>query len=286
LGVDVGKTQDPTAVALAEQIWRPRATEGEGAYEGDASPAFVDHYYIRHLERLELGTDYPEIVRTLAQIWRSVRQRLVDQNVGSGQGKPEVPGLKVYVDATGVGLPVVDMLKEAGVPVIPVYFTHGDRRTEQKDPSGQNYVMLGKAFLVSRMQALLQTNRIHLPKTQEARQLAKELMDYEIKVDTAANDKYGAFKVGTHDDLVTALGLTCVKLVKQSSVPMARGGYVPPRLPSYAQPPQLRPGGFSATPVVHGGLNNWGSDGGNGLDRYGTVDEVTRLLKRREGFTP
>ena len=26
-------------------------------------------------------------------------------------------------------------------------------------------------------------------------------MDYKIKVDTDANDRYGAFKVGTHDDL-------------------------------------------------------------------------------------
>ena len=37
--------------------------------------------------------------------------------------------------------------------------------------------------------------------------MADELLDYEIRVDTDANDKYGAFKVGTHDDLVTALGL-------------------------------------------------------------------------------
>jgi hypothetical protein len=35
----------------------------------------------------------------------------------------------------------------------------------------------------------------------------QELLDYEIRVDENANDKYGAFRVGTHDDLVTALGL-------------------------------------------------------------------------------
>ena len=37
--------------------------------------------------------------------------------------------------------------------------------------------------------------------------LAKELLDYQIRVSEDANDKYGAFKVVTHDDLVTALGL-------------------------------------------------------------------------------
>ena len=37
--------------------------------------------------------------------------------------------------------------------------------------------------------------------------MARELEDYEIRVTEDANDRYGAFKVGAHDDLVTALGL-------------------------------------------------------------------------------
>ena len=40
-----------------------------------------------------------------------------------------------------------------------------------------------------------------------AQELAAELRTYEILVDERANDRHGAFKVGTHDDLVTALGL-------------------------------------------------------------------------------
>ncbi len=35
----------------------------------------------------------------------------------------------------------------------------------------------------------------------------RELLSYEIRVDEQADDRYGAFKVGTHDDMVTALGL-------------------------------------------------------------------------------
>src|SRR5438093_64252 len=50
-------------------------------------------------------------------------------------------------------------------------------------------VKLGKGWLVSRLQALLQTHRLHLPDTQEAKTLAQELLDYEIKVDENANDK-------------------------------------------------------------------------------------------------
>jgi hypothetical protein len=36
---------------------------------------------------------------------------------------------------------------------------------------------------------------------------ADELVNYEIKVSEGGMDVYGAFRVGTHDDLVTALGL-------------------------------------------------------------------------------
>jgi hypothetical protein len=112
------------------------------------------------------------------------------------------------VDATGVGKPIVDLLHEqtSNVRPIAVYFTHGDRLTEKWD-GGYQQISLGKALLVSQLQALLQCHRLHLPKTSEAEALAQELLNYEIRVDENANDRYGAFRVGTHDDLVTALGL-------------------------------------------------------------------------------
>lgn len=118
-----------------------------------------------------------EIAARLKEIVTNVRQRAV--YIG-----------QVYVDATGV-------------PIAPVYFTHGDRRTVNEDRS----VTLGKAFLVSRLKALTQTGRIHLTQSAEMDAMQKELLDNEIRVDEQANDRYGAFRVGTHDDLVTALGL-------------------------------------------------------------------------------
>jgi hypothetical protein len=86
--------------------------------------------------------------------------------------------------------------------LVPVYFTHGDRRTLV-----EGEVRLGKAWLVSQMQTLLQGGLLHLPNTSEAEALGRELLDYEIRVSEDANDRYGAFSVGAHDDLVTALGL-------------------------------------------------------------------------------
>jgi hypothetical protein len=57
--------------------------------------------------------------------------------------------------------------------------------------------------------ALAERTAPPLPDTSaEARVLADELLEYEIRVEEDANDRYGAFRVGKHEnDLVTALGL-------------------------------------------------------------------------------
>ncbi len=176
MGLDIGQKHDPTAIAVVEA--EPRG--------------LVWHFVARHLERLPLGTPYPEVAQRVAAVAAGVAAK--------ADGWPDL-----YVDATGVGTPVTDMLAAAGLRarLVPVTFTHGDRRLVQLDGS----VSLGKAFLVSRLQVLLQYGRLHLPQTAEAAALARELLDYEIHVDQDANDKYGAFRVGAHDDLVTALGL-------------------------------------------------------------------------------
>ena len=189
IGVDVGQKRDPTAICVVEVEERPAPPPSAG---GDSSSRAVVHFPVRYLERLPLGTPYPDISRRLAEIVKGARAK--------AKSTPEV-----YVDATGVGQPVVDLLRVDARParITAVYFTHGDRRTVELGVG----IKLGKAWLVSRLQTLLQTGRLHLPKTDEAEALAKELLDYEIRVSEDANDRYGAFRVGTHDDLVTALGL-------------------------------------------------------------------------------
>jgi hypothetical protein len=197
IGVDIGQLVDPTAICVGEReerrqtapdIWHlPNGT----VQDHPRTLRAEEHHVIRYLERLPLGTPYPDVAQRIARVAEGVCRR-----TGA------MPTL--YIDATGVGTPVVDELRRAGVRarLWAVYFTHGDRRSE----TGRE-VHLGKAWLVSHLQALLQGARLHLPKTTESDALARELQDYEIKIDQNANDTYGAFKVGTHDDLVTALGL-------------------------------------------------------------------------------
>jgi hypothetical protein len=183
IGVDIGQKRDPTALCVAETELR----QVEGRSE--------THFLVRHLERLPLGTRYPRVAERVAEMTAQVRTRTRENPT-------------IYVDATGVGQPVVDLLRErvqSGV-VVPVTFTAGDRRREAWE-DGFLRVSLGKSHMVSKLQGLLGSGRLHLPKTREAGVLTEELLDYELRVDQDGHETFGAFRTGAHDDLATALGL-------------------------------------------------------------------------------
>jgi hypothetical protein len=185
IGVDIGQKREPTAICVAELVERK---EGEHRV--------INHFIVRHLESLPLGTPYPGVAARLSELTSGIRRHTRRS-------------LHLYVDATGLGQPIIDLLRQETTGILsitPVYFTHGDQRTRE---GGQ--IRLGKAYLVSRLQMLLQTGRLHLPRTAESERLAQELLDYEIQVSEDANDRYGAFRVGSRDDLVTALGLAVHK---------------------------------------------------------------------------
>ena len=205
VGVDVGQKHDPTAIAVVEVERRTleaaRWAMPQGLRVVDPSaivrvPARVELAYTgRHIERLALGTPYPQVATHVAGVVKAL--------VARGIARPSL-----VVDATGVGQPVVELIAEAlghrRRDLMAATFTHGDRYTQD---NARRIASVGKAYLVSRLQALFQTDRIRLPATPDALAMKEELIEYEIRVDADANDKYGAFKVGKHDDLVTALGL-------------------------------------------------------------------------------
>lgn len=193
IGVAIGQRRHPTAIAVIQDELRP------GPGRGD-----VFHYTARHLERLPLGTAFPAVARRLAEIVEGLADR--------GEKWPHI-----YVDATGMGEPVIEMIKQI-IPrsrLRPVFFNHGDRRTEE-----DNVIRLGKAYLVTQLKVLLQTGQLHLPQTPEAETLAQDLLAYEVEVAEDANERYGAFRVGRHDDLVTALGLAVHKRRQPSVYPV------------------------------------------------------------------
>ncbi len=179
IGVEFGQRRSPSAICVATNPLRTV----EGRKER--------HFEVRSLERLEMGTTFPALA-----------QRLATMEAGARKHAPGARAV-IYVNATGVGDPLVQYLNSnTQARVRPVYFTYGDRRSETWPQ-----VELGKALLVGRLQMLLQTGRIHLPRIPQAEILARELLDHEVRVESDANERYGAFPVGSQDDLVTALGL-------------------------------------------------------------------------------
>lgn len=201
IGCDIGQQVDPTAIIVAELQLRAyrriHPIDGDDWRYGDVTGGEI-HYVIRHIERLELRTPYPKVIDRLAAVYAATRARASRRQ-----------SFACYVDATGVGRPVIDACAERGLDVYAVTLTGGEKETR----AGRE-IRLAKQELVSRMQIMLQNRQVHFPDTPAAaahlsQAVADELLNYEIRVTENANLKMGVFRTGAHDDLATALGLAC-----------------------------------------------------------------------------
>ena len=172
VGLDLGQASDYTAIAIVEKA-------GE---HGDTGAALN----VRHLQRYPLGTTYPAIVEAVAGIVAVLPDRAV-----------------LAVDATGVGRPVVDLLRAAGLRPIAVTVTGGDTATNE----GMNW-RIPKRELVTGVQLALQQGRLRIARAlPEAETLIRELNNYKVTISETGHDSYGAWRESDHDDLVFAVGL-------------------------------------------------------------------------------
>jgi hypothetical protein len=184
LGLDVGQAADFTALCVLEREARP-----SGRREGK-SEEYDDHYTVAHLERPPLRTAYPEVVR-------SVQKTLAHPRLA---GEPN----ELVVDATGVGRPVVDMLREAGLDPRPCTITGGAQTTVTDD----GFWHVPKRVLVSSMSIALQTGRLHVVKSLPlADVLMREMLAFRVKVKSTQHESYEAWREGDHDDLVLAVAM-------------------------------------------------------------------------------
>ncbi len=198
LGLDLGQTSDPTAIAILERqhAHTPTALAGRPAV-GRATWSLVNQreveasyrFHCRHLERLALGTPYPAVA----------------EYVGKLLATPALRGkTKLVVDGTGVGRPVVDMLSARGLEPIAIIITEGDTVTFDGGA-----FRVPKRDLVGAVQVLLQTERLKFASEIPAvPMLVQELLAFRVKIDPlTAHDSYGAWREGAHDDLVLAVAV-------------------------------------------------------------------------------
>lgn len=110
---------------------------------------------------------------------------------------------RLIVDGTGVGVPVVNMLHHAGLPVVPIWITGG----ETVSTKGR-IIRVPKRDLVSVLQVLFQTGRLKIASSLPLGPvLVNELMNFRAKITPAGHDTYEAWRERDHDDLVLALAI-------------------------------------------------------------------------------
>jgi len=207
IGCDLGQRADPTAIAVVEVVrtefaWPNPDHERIAFYV--ATPKRTETRFVaRRIFRLPLGTPYPAVARRIADLVATLHDHRRRDIMATG-------GPVLALDITGLGRPVVDLVREElevrrlVAKLSGVTFTHGQKLIGE---IGDREVTCGKAYLVNRLQTLFQSDRIDLPQSSEALAMREELMNFDIKVDEDGDQKFGAFRVGTHDDLVTAIGL-------------------------------------------------------------------------------
>ncbi len=203
LGVDLGQSNDFTALCVLEREQRNTgkrvadviAQINASAPGGDyTKPVYENHYLAGHLERLPLGTSYP------AQVGRV---KVLHDRLKAETGTAPL----LVADATGVGAPVIDMLRAAELEPIAVTITGGDAVSRD----GWNY-RVPKRDLVSETQILLQAKRLKIvPTLKEAQTLTSELLAFKVSISLKGHDSYGndvgPWRENPHDDLVLAVAL-------------------------------------------------------------------------------
>jgi len=204
LGLDLGQAADYSALTVVElPIWRPDTAQWVSPSELDARRVaeFIHAQgelpqetplNVRHLDRYPLNMSYPEIVRHVSGLMQS--------------GALRDKGLALLVDATGVGRPIVDLFREAGLRPIAITITGGT--SAHRDPLASGW-SVPKRDLVSSLQVALQSKQLRIsPRLAHAQTFMTEAKNFKVSISlSTGHDSYGAWRESVHDDLLLATSL-------------------------------------------------------------------------------
>src|SRR5215207_9225601 len=188
VGVDIGQMRDPTALAVT-------------VFQGPAK-TMIGH--VRFIERLPLGTPYPEVNQRIQTVLFNLRNAMFAEGLVAQK-------FRLFMDVTGVGRPIFDMLTEQlpkHVLAAAVTLTAGNNLTKQ----GVEW-HCPKQHVISTLNRFMTERRLILPATptgqltDEARQFQRELRTFVGRKESASHVETGA-RQGAHDDLVIAVGLS------------------------------------------------------------------------------
>jgi hypothetical protein len=184
IGLDLGQSKDFSALGIIECV---RTVSADDKAEVSALNCI-------HLQRWRLRTSYPAIVADVVKMINGLKQ------FQSPDYKPVLA-----IDATGVGAPVVDLFKreQINAELRPIQIVGGANVSSEF-----GITRVPKRDLVSVVQVALQNRTLKIAEAlAEAETLARELQNFTVKITDSATDVYGAWRTGTHDDLVLAVAL-------------------------------------------------------------------------------
>jgi hypothetical protein len=147
---------------------------------------------LRPLERIPLETPYPDVVQ---------RVKNVTRQVATG-------GLcDLAVDGTGVGRPVVDLLRRSGLPcsLLPAIVTGG---ISESNSNGFHHIP--KKDLIAGLELALQQRKLQIAAGLDfGPALMAEMAEMQMKVTSPGHEQFETWREGSHGDLVFAVELAC-----------------------------------------------------------------------------
>jgi hypothetical protein len=205
VGLDLGQAADYTALAVVEK----------GEEKTARAEKWQTYLHLRHLERFELRTPYPDIAEHVARLVRDERLLARRYDAWGELIYHEWPEL--VVDNTGVGRAVTDLLKTKGLKFKAVTITGGEH-AHYANGSWR----VPKRDLVAALEVPLQTDTLKVAEGMKLwPTLRKEMLNFRRKINLkTAHDSYEHWRESDHDDLVLAAALACWGATKRKAVYM------------------------------------------------------------------
>lgn len=184
LGLDLGQSSDPSALTVTEK----RVPVWQGIGEVKRGKA---RYAVVWIDRYELGTPYPEVVRSVKDVKEAPQ---------TGREPPLV------LDATGLGGPVVDQFHEEGVYPVEITFTSGREATRDKRQGNPDAFGVPKKDLATLVQSLLQSRRLEIAEELDgAGQLVTEMKSFRVKMTDSGHARFEHAQESDSDDVLLSL---------------------------------------------------------------------------------
>jgi hypothetical protein len=180
-GLDIGRRQDPAALVILDRQHTPTGQRDPVTYQFN----FELNLVVRHAETFPLGLPYLELVRRIRSLIK--------------------PGQTLVVDASGVGDPIVELLRlgrhspqgdGGAIQIYPIVITGGRTPTDSIQ-GGQN---VPRKNLITNLRILWEKQVIKIPQSMYGKE---RLLDQLVHLEDHPTQK--------EDDLAIALSLAAWK---------------------------------------------------------------------------